>query len=1530
MLGTYMTRALQAVNSKINYLQSGSEEQVSNLLGVPYEVHAERVVLLAVAVANAKNLAGQAAAIGQFASSYTNKSMTVECLEKFYSIFELTYDGLKSLQMINQSDDGDEPEVVERRSVYQQIREFFHSWQNFKQSPIAKKVTEFVEYLVACGFCGDKGVLEYTHEGFTLFSLKVKQKNLCIFDFVEYVISTVMYFLEEGYTHFQSGGTLSQFLSGAAHDPIKYNKEYAAVVGLSRLIANGNMGLAQYDVWSYQARLFELIDTTEAMLKVAPTPQLSAILDAKLQKLGTLRTDFLELVARQQLRAAPYGIVVYGKSAVGKSTIVQYIVKFGRLTLGLSGGQECIANVNMEEKYMSTVKSHTDTLILDDIANGKLEFAQYNPSNLIIQLVNNIPFASNQAAVESKGKISPIPRLVVGTTNVEDLQAGALSNEPASVLRRLDFVQVEVKQEFCIPGTGQLDSSKVPEDPILDIWEFTYCRTVVTPSTPGFPDTVTRVPHVYNGKQMVKVGISDFLACYKQQLLTHFDEQTKLLRNIDNIDKVETCEHGIYKCVCQECKAKPEQEPETPMVNQVGVQDSALALANMYISLTPYKYFLDLLPNADHAIMRRIYSWGIMFEVYRRDLSALFVLSTLFSLLAAYSRMDMFSPFMWYFVCWFVVIVHAHLYLVYLKIKRDYAFNAVTTAYDIITPYVRSALSSRSFQLFGCVAAIHLIYRIYKSARLVNQGNSLMSELPDPDVVLPKCTQYPEQPDNPWKQAARSVTEIGEVQKTTTPAQLSEMLGRRVACVITSPVDGKKAQTFNIVPLKSNIWLAPAHAISKEQVLCNVIRTDPSQSSTNFTEYIGEYNTVKILNKDLSLVYMPNGRTQKDITEYFPEKAVKDACGEMVHKDVYGNVNLYRLRTVYGQPHNETGNFEGNCYQLGVPTATGMCGAPVVSYSKYPSIIGFHLGGVTGDFLGASGFISKQEILAGIAELSHKLRISLVPSAGSIANQSMNIDYGLKPSPHNKSSMNYLTPDIHLGYVATTSMPVARFKTSVKPTIIADTARVVMGIQNTYGPPRAATQERWVPRNTFLNSVGSPSIGFTHEELNKASLCHRKTLFKVLDATQRSQIRVLSEVETVSGIAGLAYVDRIPLATSTGFPLKQPKRKYVIAVEEEIPGVVEPITFTPEIWAEVDKAKDCYRRGERYNFIFSAALKDEVKNSESKKTRMFQCAPVALALLTRKYYLSIIAFMSRVPLSSECCVGTNATGPDWDRLVRHLIKHGKDRLFAGDYAAYDQKMNPAVMLRAFQLLIDIAQVCGYTEDDIVIMRGVMADIVYFVCELDGDLVEFFGCNASGHNLTTHINCIANSLYLRCEFYRIYPSIEAGEFQKYVSLLTYGDDNVVGVSPSCPRFNHTTVQEGLAARGITYTMPDKVSDSIEYIPLEQVTFLKRSIIFNEEVNMYMAPLDEESIEKSLSAVVTSSFLSPEEHSAVNLDGAAREYFYHGKEVYEDRIEKLRQIAKIHNLFPFTRELNVSYEKRMLAWKNQYLPPEPSVG
>lgn len=153
-------------------------------------------------------------------------------------------------------------------------------------------------------------------------------------------------------------------------------------------------------------------------------------------------------------------------------------------------------------------------------------------------------------------------------------------------------------------------------------------------------------------------------------------------------------------------------------------------------------------------------------------------------------------------------------------------------------------------------------------------------------------------------------------------------------------------------------------------------------------------------------------------------------------------------------------------------------------------------------------------------------------------------------------------------------------------------------------------------------------------------------------------------------------------------------------------------------------------------------------------------------------------------------------------------------------------------------------------------------------------------------------------------------------------MTYGDDVIGTVSKACEKFTHMTYAAWLLELDMVFTMPDKTSTPIPYMKEEDVDFLKRKCVYNEDLGQKVGQLSEDSIFKRLFSHIKSSELTPAMHSAQNIESSMHDWFYYGREVFEDRKSKLLLVAQECEIEHMCPALHVSYDQRVLKWKQKY--------
>jgi hypothetical protein len=142
--------------------------------------------------------------------------------------------------------------------------------------------------------------------------------------------------------------------------------------------------------------------------------------------------------------------------------------------------------------------------------------------------------------------------------------------------------------------------------------------------------------------------------------------------------------------------------------------------------------------------------------------------------------------------------------------------------------------------------------------------------------------------------------------------------------------------------------------------------------------------------------------------------------------------------------------------------------------------------------------------------------------------------------------------------------------------------------------------------------------------------------------------------------------------------------------------------------------------------------------------------------------------------------------------------------------------------------------------------------------------------------------------------------ECDSFNDNVSLLTYGDDNIMSVSKSADWFNHTAIAYAFNEMGIEYTMADKEAESVPFIDIKDASFLKRTWRFDEDQGCFMPPLDHDSIEKMLMVWTRSKSIPNEAQCIAVIGTAVREYFFYGKTVFEEKRALLQNLVERMNL------------------------------
>lgn len=392
---------------------------------------------------------------------------------------------------------------------------------------------------------------------------------------------------------------------------------------------------------------------------------------------------------------------------------------------------------------------------------------------------------------------------------------------------------------------------------------------------------------------------------------------------------------------------------------------------------------------------------------------------------------------------------------------------------------------------------------------------------------------------------------------------------------------------------------------------------------------------------------------------------------------------------------------------------------------------------------------------------------------------------------------------------------------------------------------------------------------------------------------------ILTLDEAIVGVPSLHHIRSMELSTSMGYEYgtrwkafgdrkRKGKRRFFDIVEKPSGNVVEFVggRDTNPFMQEYRKVAARYLQGLPAYPIYCDTLKDERRpreKVESGKTRLFSVGPAHVQVFMRQLFASFAASMVSNNATSPPKVGINPYGPDWRTLYKRMKRF--PRIFAGDYGNFDKTLRVELLQGAFQVIknwfLAYADIhfCNtlkrfifwleyqcqlllppeyeyynseMAEDELwnrlfKIIDAIAYDTAHSVHLLMGILYIISGLLASGHALTTILNCLINILIFKCVFTRRCPDCD---FDDHVELAVAGDDNMAAVSDVvAERFNCRTMEEECARMGLEYTDYRKVATASAFHDLHDIEFNKRRFAFDADARLY-APLNRDVVNEML--------------------------------------------------------------------------------
>jgi hypothetical protein len=1472
----------------------------------------EVIAIFAHGLTSAKTWVDYCVAFGNFYKHLSPGAMMLDLAHKFKEIFnyDFTISHIASSVL--------EPQAGVR-DLLKSAREAFTNFSMCVESDIVARIRKMVLYILSTTLA-DKLGFKYSDLGYSeLEEEKYRRKyNTGNLTFVSFLMDTTLFLLEKGIQVYDTCNFMNFFHTEDTY--ATFQEDYNYIVTNAIYLPNPdshNIVISDF---------LEKCDNTVATgniicekLRALKKQHENMMTNRMVVEITSIKNKYLVLHAAKAARDVPFSILVYGTSGIGKSSITTKIFSMAAKTLGLKDESQKIYTRSPGEKHWNGFNSSQWGLLIDDIAALNPAKAADDPSiTEILQIVNTVSFSPEMASIEDKGKCPFLCKVVVATTNKKNLNAPLYFSNPAAILRRFPYVlTVEVKREFAINGTTMLDADKMAE--YLDEYG---CEA------PAWLFTVEKIQAV--GNASVEVSIHDKVECdifypWLAKVIKLHAKQNKILHNAMR-NKQEICVHDNFghcgKCQIIQTNIESTFFDESSMdslscsdCDDMDNGNSEFDCKAQSTQLRPYfgKQEDELEPT--YSMIRRFlksYVWFSMgFWFHLRNIPLRFYTLWLHPppprRVRTWRGWASYNWSMWDFAASTSYTQYNDMYP---------GFNFRPFSYRQLGKEIASSFVTYPLVWAGITTAVVAAIAAYKTINATTnvpeaQGSRMSAPVPKEKeninsyynsgsmvVPLPQC-------NNPKLQ--------------DTYAQALNSLSKCVMNLLVFKDDNKQDyHTVNIISLGANDFLAPSHIFrdGRDKFHCCLIVTHKGAGINGNVDtfLLTKDDMSKFTHDDLIVIRILNTPPRPSIENMF---TTMSQCSELNHpgtllyRDTMGVIEqIYAIRVSVGKTEKYVSNniqytLENQPeYVLSRPTFDGLCGALICVESQQNgiTIVGIHTAG-SGER--GRGFSLTQN---GLHNMIATIKTPKTAVMYDIYLSVPSIKVELSDTIHPKAPVRFKEEGQGEIYG---SLPGARAspKSQVVPTLIAQAVQQRMNLSTTAVAPNMSTPRA---KHHALRPMMDP-VDMDSTILNECVASFANDIIAAVPFEEWEQIHLYDDTTVINGAAGVAYVDSLNFNTSMGFPYNCSKRGYLlpIAPTEAVP---DGKTFVPEIMEAMFYMETEYQLGFRCNPVFKAHLKDEpISQRKSKigKVRVFAGAPVAFSLLVRKYFLPFVRLIQNNKFAWECAVGTNATSKEWGEMKTYLTRFGT-KIANGDYGEYDKKMAAKLVRAAFEVMIVIARWlikhqpnCKITETDITVMIGIATDTSYPLMDFFGELIQFFCSNPSGHPLTVIINCIANSLYMRYAFsiLSVSTDITVRDFKEYVALITYGDDNIMNISPRIPWFNHTSIQKALKTINVDYTMPDKVSDSVEYITLLEADFLKRKFVDDDELGVCLAPLDISSIAKMLNIHVLSKNITQVLQTVDIIRSANREFWFHGKQTFTIRHAQLLKVISDVELEPY---------------------------
>lgn len=1194
--------------------------------------------------------------------------------------------------------------------------------------------------------------------------------------------------------------------------------------------------------------------------------------------------EVIGLVSRGN-RPMPFGLIITGPPGIGKSKIVMQACYLWSKAKGRAHSVSHVYTRIASSDYWECYQPYSHPIIrFSEVASQTKARAKMGGDTVleeITSLIDTLSFPCN-TAFGDKGKVFARPELVVMDTNNDSLNLNETNYAPAAARRRFLFVEPKVKPMYRKLGCEEIDPEKALTAPFpMHVWTFTA----------WYMDAQGN--HNSN-KRIICEGVE--IDEYTSIMYLEYTEHIARQRNIHEIFSAEDTFSRHDPVV--ESEIDYVRNPRAFIIPIIKVLFFTTTETVSWAMTTFIYSVLCLVWYTFHMIgkLKWIDSEFTTSYITPRKVAFVTVVggylivgyAAFFCLLLTYIVIDRTK------VTWFIASK------VLERVTRDTKLAALskyvalktkwnnTNFSDVMEdPYWKDVLKNLAL----AVSALGIISAIVKYAyrtKTVTEGHSNLrmqtdvnSSLNALEEVMGCGTSYKRIPvhnSELWnrQELIKKTTHVG------TPQHMFTFLARNMRKVVIRQSNGKKIDTY-LLGVCQNIAIINRHPFGPLEVPAKVSVSENGRCdelNIAWKETLIYKEDLIDIGDDLALVRL-NAMNFKDLRKHIAidlDFGSSEYVGKIANYDVipkYMDKPLVMQDPLMGKITIKS-HFEYIWHEH----KPGFCGLPlIIQRDSGCCVVGLHCAGEVETHSSFAAPFTIDMVNRGIARFNTEYRSSIISEG--------NLYRGFTEDPLMKSPFRYEV--LHgLNYVGKLPGKVMINTTSrvVKSVFASEMEHMFKSRLNfertiSFAPPLMKPVTR---HDEYISpyNLGLRKMAVTKKALDPRIMdviverLYRRLRQGLLDRS----IPKLAPITMESAINGLLkdfYTRRLNAHTSGGYGYPGKKSDY-LPIVSELDCIREPV---PDLKARVVDIIAKYRRGETCGFVYTAKLKDEpreVSKVLKGATRLFYMSALDNLIVARMFLAPFYSLMVQFGDLFCTSVGINMYSGA-DEFVKKLDAWS-EFIMEGDYGKFDQTIPFDISIAVKTIIEKILREFGYNEEAMSVVKGLLTDDLFPWILMNLDLFGIPGLQPSGKFGTAESNSLKGLLLMMYAWY-MHEDLSDKDFFEYVLICTYGDDVLGGVKGEViSSFNNNYYQKVCKdTYGMDFTSASKDSMMVDHLDIHSVSYLKRKFVYRPELNRWLAPLDMNSMLRSVTWTLPSQAVAPMKQSTDTCASLLWEMFMH---------------------------------------------------